>query len=68
MFHTKTLEDLPPNHNFAFLTGGTEEPAQIVLYGKLATYMNDETSLKRVRQIRRTDNLRSVIWVTLEHS
>ena len=30
--------------------------------------MNDGTSLKSVRQIRRMDNLRSIIWVTLEHS
>ena len=37
-------------------------------YGKLVTYMNDGTSLKSVRQIRQTDNLQSIIWVTLEHS
>ena len=38
------------------------------LYGNSVTYMNDVTSLKIVGQIRRTDNLRSIIWVTLEHS
>ena len=32
------------------------------------TYMNDGTSLRSVRQIRQTDNLRSIIWVTLENS
>ena len=37
-------------------------------YGNLVTYMNDGTSLKSVGQIRRTDNLQSIIWVTLEHS
>ena len=34
----------------------------------LCLYMNDGTSHKSVRQIRQTDNLRSIIWVTLEHS
>ena len=36
--------------------------------GNSVTFMNDGTSLKSVKQIRRTDNLQSIIWVTLEHS
>ena len=34
----------------------------------LCLNMNDGTSLKRVKQIRQTDNLQSIIWVTLKHS
>ena len=39
-----------------------------ISYGKLVTYMNDEKSIKSVRQIRQTDNPRSIIWVTRKHS
>ena len=39
-----------------------------ISYGKLVTYMNDEKSIKSVRQIRQTDNPRSIIWVTLTYS
>ena len=41
-------------------------PYSLFSYGNSVTYMNDGTSLESVRQIRRTDNLRSKNWETLE--
>ena len=35
-----------------------------VSFGNSVICMNDGTSPKSIRQIRRTDNLRSIIWVT----
>ena len=47
---------------------GVDVETYQISYGNSVTYIDDGTSLRSVRQIRRTDNLRSIIWVTLEHS